>query len=790
MKGWVIYSIWFSVLAFLFAYSWYLPANHFDQLVLDLSTDTAKPGILLSDALRIEQSFVVAKDSNQIIIPLQIHNYAGEGVMHIGIKRTDTNASVATNQEEIKNNQDGDVTFNFSHIAFIPSQQYIAILSFSGVQEQDNIRIPYAFGKYSNLSGTVNQYLYKNNNWKLRDTRHGNIAVQFYYSPQENNLALALKTFILPAIAICILFSWIMFKLKNQGNNEIILRFIHWKEYCIAACLGLVFAGISTAPLYIHLSYISNHGDINRGLVYSAIAHRDLLRGHLPYWNQYICGGSPLWGDLESWFLQPFFLLTLPFSAVIAMKLMYTLCLAAAFLGFYIFARRILDFKIFGSGMFAFIMAFSGYLSGHLAEGYYVWIASAWVPWFLLFSILSLKNIKYAGPAGMMLAFMFLSGSMHMVVFSLLFIGIVFLFQSKKIKISRRCISLLFIVFFFIILAAIKLLPTFSVLTANISREGFAPSLQELPNMLLARGTVSPLTSNGQTIRWAEFGAYTGYGVFLLACIGAIIWKNKIWNTYKAYLVASAIFLCISFISLPIAHGFLSHITDLFRMPSRVIWFGIFGIALVSGFAIDNISGSRIKFAMTLCIISFIAIDLLSNNIVLFSRTFSIPIPELHAESTFQRVSHAYSTHDELYYRAIYIDFLENRGTNDVCRFYQAGPFTRTIDSTDPRSRFMGEVALRDPDSGTVSYTMNDQSEYTIHATVTSPTTILVNQNYYPGWKTDSKLSVKNTEGIIGIHVMPGAYNFSLLYKPYAVYWGAIISMIGIVLGVLLLLYE
>ena len=555
------------------------------------------------------------------------------------------------------------------------------------------------------------------------------------------------------------------------------------KEFVIVSFIGLLLAGIATLPLYTHPSYISNHGDVNRGLIYNAIAKRDILSGHLPAWNQYICGGMPLVGDLESWFLHPIFFLTLPFSEVIAMKITYTLVLASVFIGFYAFARIILTFKIAGAALFSIILAFSGYVSAHLAEGYYVWVASAYVPWFLLFAMLALKHVKFIPLAGLMLAFMFGTGSMHLAVYSMLFIGIVYAFPVVESKLFRRVSIWIAMGMFFVILSAVKLLPALSLLTATSSREGFAPALMMLPEILFGRGLLGPVMSAGQTIRWGEFDAYIGVVVGVLTLFGAFVLRKKIWQEYRSFLVASIAMAIIAFLPLPITHGFISHIFDLFRMPSRVLLFGIFGIALVTGFGIDAISSSRIKLGIKSLIIFVVVLDLISNDSTLFSRTFSVPTPELHAETNFQRVGHAYTSSDETYYRAVYLDFLENRGTNDVCRFYQAGPYSRAIDETDPRYISQGEVYLDNAKSGTVSHTMNAQSQYSIHADIASATRIIVNQNYYPGWIASSGQVVENYHGVIAIPIAPGIYDIALSYKPNTVYWGMIISLIGCLAG-------
>lgn len=797
----VWYVLLISTLVFVFLYAWYLPANNARQLVLDLPANGTSKQIVISNDVKIEQVVTLAHDANAIILPLESGIYPGSGIIHLRILK---NQDVVTTQEKaIASNQHGEIAFEFFSTPMLADTAYTVEISFSNIASNAHIRIATAFGKYANLSGIVNQYVLQDSVWKLTDIRHGNIALSFYNNPPNNHVFAALKIFVLPGFVLIVLGLWSIRILGRMNPLETVEARLHWREYVSVAAIGIFLAAITTAPLFIHPSYISNHGDINRGLIYNAIAQRDILMGHLPQWNQYICGGVPVVGDLESWFLHPLFFLTLPFPAVVAMKLMYMLVLASAFIGFYIFARIILKFQIKGSSLFAVIMAFGGYLSAHLAEGYYVWVASAYVPWFLLFAMLALKNSRFIPLAGLMLAFMFGTGSMHLVVYSILFIALVWLFPVSQRKFSERVALFFVITAFFVVVSAVKLLPAFSILTASSSREGFAPFIQMIPKILFGRGLLEPVVSAGQTMRWGEFDGYIGVITGILAVVGGIIFRKHVWRQYKVFLIASAVMGIISFMPLPIMHGFISHITDLFRMPSRVLLFAIFGIALVAGVIVDSFSSSRpvsrdperrrfrIKSGMTIwIIILLVAIDLISNDMTLFSRTFTVPIPELHAETKFQGVSHAYTSRDETYYRTIYLDFLENRGTNDVCRFYQAGPFTRAIDETDPRYISRGEVYLQDSSAGTISYIMNNKGEYVIHAEITSPTTILVNQNYYPGWVTNSGRIVENKNGIISVSLIPGVQDIMVDYRPNTVYWGICISMISVILGVLLLSYE
>ncbi len=568
--------------------------------------------------------------------------------------------------------------------------------------------------------------------------------------------------------------------LSMMNNATIIPSMNIRRELALYIGLGIVFSIVATFPLFQHSTYSSNHGDINRGLIFSGIAKESIFAGNLPLWNPYTCGGGPMLADLESWFLQPFFLVTLPFDELLAMKISYALSLFTAFLGFTLLARNVFRFNSLGSLTVGLIMAFGGYISQHIAEGYYVWISSAWIPWFLLAGVQSLKNIRFIPLAGLFLAFMFGAGSMHMVVYSLAFLFLVFVWMPSDKKIYQRALILSGIVLFFILIASIKLLPAIGLFTSDESRLGFTLPISFLPEMLLSRGLVAPIRYNGILYRWGEFGNYIGYGSIFLAAL-PLIWQRKgLWKQYGAFFFAALVILAIAFTSFPVTHGYMSRITDLFRIPSRLMLFPLLGLALLAGRGIEMIP-LRKKIpvlGIVLCIV--IAGDLISNDYILFSRMFPLPLPELHQESRFMRVRDAYSTEDESYYRAGYIDFLEKRGINGLCRFYQPKPSTAAINNTSKQKESRGEVYIEDKGAGNTELLQRDNNSLTIHATLTGVSKVVVNMNYYPGWVTQEGLPVENLDGLIAVPLAPGEYTFTLLYHPAAVYRGMIISLLGI----------
>lgn len=542
---------------------------------------------------------------------------------------------------------------------------------------------------------------------------------------------------------------------------------------------------VATFPLFQHTATISNHGDINRALIFSGIAREELLQGTLPLWNQYTCGGGPLLADVESWFLQPFFFLTLPFTELSALKISYTLTLVSAFVGFTFLGRRVLNFGHLGALTFGCIMAFSGYISQHLAEGYYVWVSSAWIPWFLLAGITSMKNIRYIPLVGLFLAFMFGSGSMHMVVYSLLFLGLVFLFQKSDTPRIKRFLIFLGIIISFALLASIKLLPSLTVIATDTSRPGFTLPPSFLPQMLLGRGLVPPVKYNGISYRFGEFGNYVGIGGVFLACISLAVLRKDLWKKYHAFFLASLVLLVLAFTTLPLTHGYISRVTDLFRIPSRLMIFPVIGLGILAAYAVDAIS--RTKRIPILASILFIVLsfDLVSNDFTLFSRMFTLPLPEIHVEDTFMRVRDAYSTKDEKYYRAGYIDFLEKRGINGLCRFYQVQPSTTAIDNSSKMKQDRGELYVEEKDSGSVELISRSASALEFRVNASKAVHVIFNMNYYPGWKTREGFLVTNRDGLIAIEVPAGEYTSTLEYRPTVIYWGIAISSLSALLGIL-----
>lgn len=164
---WLIYA---TSILFACCYIWFSPGHRASVLVLNLATDESRQGLPLSDNRTIEQIIHLQKQVNDIVVPIQLNN-VHSGTIILSINEMQIRADVVSLAY-------GQANFRLSQ-PLVADRDYTVRITSSGVSADSPLYIPYAFGKYANLSGIVNQFI----DGKQIDTRHGNIAMQFYENP-------------------------------------------------------------------------------------------------------------------------------------------------------------------------------------------------------------------------------------------------------------------------------------------------------------------------------------------------------------------------------------------------------------------------------------------------------------------------------------------------------------------------------------------------------------------------------------------------------------------------------
>ena len=201
----IAWYVFFVVLiAFVFLYAWYLPANNTQQLVLDLPVNGVSKSIAVTNDMKIDQEITLEQSANSIELPMRVGQPGGSRTIHLAVLKDNT--IIAAQEQPISS----DVLFVLPGTGV--SGDVVLEFTFSRIEKGGDIAIATAFGKYANLSGMVTQYTLQGSQWKLLDTRHGNIGLTLYHIPPKNHPFAMLKSAVVPMIGIIIL---IMLCVKN-----------------------------------------------------------------------------------------------------------------------------------------------------------------------------------------------------------------------------------------------------------------------------------------------------------------------------------------------------------------------------------------------------------------------------------------------------------------------------------------------------------------------------------------------------------------------------------------------
>lgn len=599
----------------------------------------------------------------------------------------------------------------------------------------------------------------------------------------------------------------------------------------VAAVAVSVFAAfLFLQPIF---SNINNWGlyDWDQHFFYHESAKVSLLTfNQFPLWTPYYCGGNTLLANPQSQFLSPFFLLVLLFGAVVGLKLEALVYLALGLLGTFLVAKK-LGCSNLASVFAATVFMFSSWFSARVVVGHTTFFPFALLPFLFLFYLNSVSaqaaiqhRIRWITAAAMALAVMFLSGGIYpfyATVLLLALYSILDLLSLKKITPVAAVAAILALSF---LLASVKFLPVID----------FASGVEaEKDVQLTSAGIVfKSLLSRSQSIAekdfetgrdlvpesrqkyydtlagkipwgWHEYSAYLGIIPLLLAAVAtvAVVRYRKNWK-----LVVSALFF------LWLAFG--SHITpsiwELVRKlpffsslhgPSRFIIVFVFLTALLAANTLSTVKlpvSKRVGTAILAAILVVAAVDLFLVSRSLFvyeGQNIAFPRTSVEIKSTnlgnpefIQMLSSAPDL-------AQYQNLLQGIGTlNCYERLHlKIRPLPQFVDGV-PYKGFIGNAYIAETNSS-LNFTYFSPQKISLKLPqINSTSTLIVNQNYYKGWKVrvgsgkDEKALSFN--GLIAAKISPSdsgkeiAFHFTS--KPFI--FGATISFFAVITAIIIFL--
>lgn len=324
----------------------------------------------------------------------------------------------------------------------------------------------------------------------------------------------------------------------------------------------------------------------------------------IPLWNSYSFLGNSMIGNSISWIFYPFnlayYFTSNPFPVTINFMLHFFL------LGFFTFlyVRKISGSTI--AAIFSAVaMTFSGRILLLLYGGQVFFLGFAYFPLFLYLTelIIEKKKLAYAIPLGLALTLQFIGTHIQLFFYSVFVLSMYVAFRllaeflkDRDIKNTTKGASVICVAFaLFLLTSSFQLLPFIE--TAVISDRGMADTsfassykfwLPALPTAVLPNLLGTPLhdTQFGQP-NYVEQNIYFGLTALILAVL-AVRYKRNKYTGFFIFIVAFSLFFSLAYLNqLP---GF-----NLFRVASRMFFFGAFAVAVLCGYGALHLSRSSLR---------------------------------------------------------------------------------------------------------------------------------------------------------------------------------------------------
>lgn len=562
-----------------------------------------------------------------------------------------------------------------------------------------------------------------------------------------------------------------------------------------------------------------------------------LLRDkQLPLWNPYVNGGTVLLAHPNSPFPSPWYLPVLALGAPLGLRIQVVLFMTIGAIGMAALLRR-LGVSPPGCFIGGVIFMMSSHFLLHIAEGHLEWCVMGLMPWLMLCLLKFDADLRFVIIAALLLSSILLFGSVYIPAVYVPFLSVWLVLESVRKRTGRYLLGWIATLVLTILLSAVKLLPQLEFVQANprevhiqgFSASGLLPMFLDPRQALLYRATRdsstvvhmrirglsgeapkslpetislpidAQLKDAGFTWEWHEYGGYITYLGLALALSGIVIsWRSQ-WPLYTAGMLA---------LFTAMGSGFFIDLWTLLQQlplysslqaPSRFLAAVVFVLAVGAAHGFDRLCRSRFltarhsllqlaRYGVPLAIY----LELAALGWTLFGDIFVCRPVELPHYQQFATRYPQLNTYFPTMYSYLYPLMKSNSG---VLEGYENIHVPRGDVKTTNDPGYRGEAYLQNSQSA-VSVSEWTMARVKLAFKVTRPDTLVLNQNYFPGWHASidgatglrSQSANGNGAGLVSVPVRPGDREVEFLYLPASFITGAWVSGItlALCLGVLL----
>lgn len=573
---------------------------------------------------------------------------------------------------------------------------------------------------------------------------------------------------------------------KIERNKELFTLFI-------IALIVFLF----TAPLLKNPFNISKNTDWNQIYSYFYFARNTIIHQlQFPLRCPYFGGGYPLIANPQDLSLSPLFLLILVFGEILGTKIICVLTYFICAFGMYYLTRGVLKFNRLGALFSSLSLTLSSWLPQQLSNGNFTKIYYCLLPLLVAFILQSKSQRKFIIYSSFLLTtILFQAGLSFAAICLFLFIFFTFYPAGEKrilnfglvMRYTLALISSLLI-------GAVKLIPLIELLKNNGRNvdyyfvQNFSFNIRSLLKALTEKNYYTHST------------IYLGYATIFLALFAFIFDFKKIRGIFFALAIVLAIlFGPNSIINLSSLIWRMPIFHSMYKLDKYYSFFVAFLLSLTAGYAFGILRERlhiKLFLVLALLIIIFNTFDIFVNNITFHKNIFtSMPFSEENkmefsqaeiVNNNKERDAAAYLQYRLLKQNVGIINWYGNIYLPEsTIPKYLISVVSETMPlpiRIDINPGYRGELFFTDNSGNRAEFTEFSPNKIEIKTRLSSPDTLVINQNFDPSWKIrGGKITSRN--GLLAIKIdQPGEYNLKLTYLPLTFFIGISISIISIII--------